>query len=44
MNKIWKTPVYFWVMDLWPESLSIAGGIKNKFVLNYYTKVHKKIL
>jgi len=42
MNKIWKTPVYFWVMDLWPESLSIAGGIKNKFVLNYYTKVIKK--
>lgn len=42
INKIWKTPVYFWVMDLWPESLSIAGGVKNKFVLNYYTKVVKK--
>lgn len=42
INKIWKTPVYFWVMDLWPESLSIAGGVKNKFVLNYYTKVIKK--
>lgn len=42
INKIWKTPVYFWVMDLWPESLSIAGGIKNKFVLNYYTNVVKK--
>lgn len=41
INKIWKTPVYFWVMDLWPESLSIAGGVKNKFVLNYYTKVIK---
>lgn len=42
LNKIWKAPVYFWVMDLWPESLSIAGGIKNKFVLNYYTNVIKK--
>lgn len=42
INKIWKTPVYFWVMDLWPESLSIAGGVKNKFVLNYYTNVIKK--
>lgn len=42
MNKLWKIPVYFWVMDLWPESLSIAGGVKNKFVLNYYTKVVKK--
>ncbi|MCX8523547.1 glycosyltransferase family 4 protein [Chryseobacterium formosus] len=41
INKLWKTPVYFWVMDLWPESLSIAGGVKNKFVLNYYTKVIK---
>lgn len=39
INKLWKTPVYFWVMDLWPESLSIAGGVKNKFVLSYYTKV-----
>ncbi|MDR6130788.1 hypothetical protein [Chryseobacterium sp. SORGH_AS_1175] len=38
MNKLWKIPVYFWVMDLWPESLSIAGGIKNKFILNYYSK------
>lgn len=42
INKIWKMPVYFWVMDLWPESLSIAGGVKNKFVLNYYTNVIKK--
>ncbi|MDQ1095130.1 MULTISPECIES: glycosyltransferase family 4 protein [Chryseobacterium] len=41
MNKLWKIPVYFWVMDLWPESLSIAGGIKNKFILNYYSKVIK---
>lgn len=36
INKIRKTPVYFWVMDLWPESLEIAGGVKNKTVLNYY--------
>lgn len=42
MNKLWKIPVYFWVMDLWPESLSIAGGVKNKFVLNYYTNVVKR--
>ena len=41
INKLWKTPVYFWVMDLWPESLSSAGGIKNKIILNYYTKVVK---
>ena len=39
LNKIHKTPVYFWVMDLWPESLEIAGGIKNKFVLNFFRKM-----
>lgn len=28
-----KAPIYFWVQDLWPESLSAAGGITNKLVL-----------
>lgn len=41
INKIWKTPIYFWVMDLWPETLKIAGGINNKFVLKYYESVVK---
>ncbi|OWK73535.1 glycosyltransferase WbuB [Flavobacteriaceae bacterium JJC] len=36
LNKLQKVPVYFWVMDLWPESLEIAGGIKNKFILNFF--------
>jgi glycosyltransferase involved in cell wall biosynthesis len=34
-------PMYFWVQDLWPESISAAGGIKNKSVLailNWLTK------
>ncbi len=39
LNKLQKTPVYFWVMDLWPESLEIAGGIKNKLVLNFFRKM-----
>mgnify|MGYP000945811488 CR=1 FL=1 len=26
-------------MDLWPETLSVAGGIHNKFVLQYYNSV-----
>lgn len=39
IKKIWKTPIYFWVMDLWPESLSVAGGIKNKIIINYYKSV-----
>lgn len=41
LKKLWKTPVYFWVMDLWPESLSVAGGVKNKLVLGYYESVVK---
>lgn len=27
-------PLVFWVLDLWPESLSAASGIKNKLVLD----------
>jgi glycosyltransferase involved in cell wall biosynthesis len=36
LKKLQNTPVYFWVMDLWPESLETAGGVKNKFVLNFF--------
>lgn len=25
-----RIPMYFWVLDLWPESLSAASGINNK--------------
>lgn len=39
LKKFQKTPIYFWVMDLWPESLEIAGGIKNKFILNLFTRM-----
>ena len=34
-----KTPIYFWVLDLWPESLESAGGVKNKRVLGFFTWV-----
>lgn len=46
-----KAPMYFWVQDLWPESISAAGGVRNKKVLsilNWLTKFiykhSKKIL
>ncbi len=42
LHKLQKTPIYYWVMDLWPESLAIAGGIKNKLVLNYFKKLAVK--
>lgn len=51
LNKMHKTPIYFWVLDLWPESLQIAGGVNNKFILNVFRrmvisfyKVSEKIL
>ena len=29
-----NAPIYFWVQDLWPESITAAGGVKNKYVIN----------
>ena len=29
-------PLYTWVLDLWPESLTAAGGINNKYVLGFF--------
>ncbi len=42
IKKHQKTPIYFWVMDLWPESLEMVGGVKNKLVLNYFTNLIRK--
>lgn len=41
VKKIQKTPVYFWVLDLWPESLKSAGGINNKKILSFFEKIVK---
>jgi glycosyltransferase involved in cell wall biosynthesis len=38
-----KAPMYFWVQDLWPESVSAAGGINNKFVLSFLNWLTKLI-
>lgn len=35
-KKLRKVPLYTWVLDLWPESLTAAGGIKNKYVLGFF--------
>lgn len=43
VKKIQKTPLHFWVLDLWPESLTSAGGINNKYVLSIFTKMVKYI-
>ena len=34
-----KIPLYFWVLDLWPESLTAAGGITNKYILGIFRKI-----
>lgn len=36
LKKIQRIPLYFWVLDLWPESLSSAGGVTNKRVLSFF--------
>ena len=42
-KKFFKTPIYFWVQDLWPESLKAAGGIKNLYVLSFFNSLTKWI-
>ena len=38
-----KAPIYFWVQDLWPASISAAGGIRNTFILNIFNQLTKVI-
>lgn len=42
-KKLQRIPLYFWVLDLWPESLSAAGGIRNKHVLGFFNRMTKWI-
>lgn len=39
VKRIQNIPLYFWVLDLWPESLESAGGITNKGILNLFTGI-----
>lgn len=43
MKKLCGIPMYFWVLDLWPESLSAAGGITNRYILGFFTGITKWI-
>lgn len=36
-----RTKLLFWVLDLWPESLQVAGGVNNKGVLNFFERIAK---
>lgn len=35
-KRLRKAPLYTWVLDLWPESLTAAGGINNKYILSFF--------
>lgn len=35
-KKLCHVPLYTWMLDLWPESLTAAGGINNKYVLGFF--------
>jgi glycosyltransferase involved in cell wall biosynthesis len=43
ISKRKKIPYYFWVQDLWPESIEAAGGIKNRLVLSFFDKITRLI-
>ena len=38
LKKIKKTPLYMWVLDIWPDALRSAAGIKNDKILNSVDK------
>lgn len=33
LKRIKRIPIIFWILDLWPESLSATGAIKSPFIL-----------
>jgi len=35
-KRLRKVPLYTWVLDIWPDSLSVAGGISNKYILRFF--------
>lgn len=41
LKKIQRIPLYFWVLDLWPEAIQSGGGIHNKQILAIVDKVVK---
>lgn len=43
VKKMLHIPMYFWVLDLWPESLELAGGVTNKYILNFFTRIVRSV-
>lgn len=43
LKRIQKIPLYTWVLDLWPESLTSAGNVENNFVISFFLRVAKSV-
>ena len=41
-KKLRMVPLYTWVLDLWPKSLTAVSGINNKYVLGFFDWFVKK--
>lgn len=39
VKKMQNIPLYFWVLDLWPESISAASRLKNRQILSLFGKI-----
>jgi glycosyltransferase involved in cell wall biosynthesis len=43
LKKFQKIPMIFWLLDLWPESVTAAAGIKNPLILKPLERQVKKV-
>lgn len=43
MHRLTGAPIYFWVLDLWPESVAAAGGVRAKWLLNLLARLTRWI-
>lgn len=43
MKKVKHTPLFFWVQDLWPESLSATGAIRSGWILKFVERLVRVI-
>lgn len=43
MKKLQRIPLYFWVLDIWPDAMVSGGGVKSKRILNFMNNVVKYV-
>lgn len=43
LKRYQKIPMIFWMLDLWPESITAAAGISNPLIINPLTKQVQKV-